>query len=164
MSSINDSEKPAPPQGVQWNEEDWQGVLKRLQSRLGRTSHQAQSVATPAQTGLCGRFAARAAGVCSVWVFLSAVGAVGDASGSGVLIGASVAQACGACPGVDRVALGSPHWVASVTRLVAAHQRTHPVGGWQSSQGSSRKRRRRADALRLGSASGSLGAGGGDRS
>ena len=32
MSSINDSEKPVPPQGVQWNEEDWQGVLKRLPS------------------------------------------------------------------------------------------------------------------------------------
>src|SRR5438128_7641613 len=32
MSSINDSQKPAPPQGVQWNEEDWQGMLKRLPS------------------------------------------------------------------------------------------------------------------------------------
>lgn len=32
MSSINESEKPAPPQGVQWNEEDWQDLLKRLPS------------------------------------------------------------------------------------------------------------------------------------
>jgi hypothetical protein len=32
MSSINDSEMPASPQGVQWNEEDWQAVLKRLPS------------------------------------------------------------------------------------------------------------------------------------
>jgi hypothetical protein len=32
MSSINDSQKPAPPQGVEWNEEDWQAVLKRLPS------------------------------------------------------------------------------------------------------------------------------------
>jgi len=33
MSSINDSQKPAPPQGVSWNEEDWQGMLKRLPSQ-----------------------------------------------------------------------------------------------------------------------------------
>jgi hypothetical protein len=32
MSSSNDSEKPAPPQGVQWNEEDWQDLLQRLPS------------------------------------------------------------------------------------------------------------------------------------
>lgn len=32
MSLIHDSEKPAPPQGVQWNEEDWQNLLKRLPS------------------------------------------------------------------------------------------------------------------------------------
>ena len=32
MSSLNDSQKPAPPQGVQWNEEDWQAMLKRLPS------------------------------------------------------------------------------------------------------------------------------------
>jgi Transposase DDE domain len=32
MLSINDSEKQAPPQGVQWNEEDWQRVLQRLPS------------------------------------------------------------------------------------------------------------------------------------
>ncbi len=32
MSSINDNEKPAPLQGVEWKEEDWQGVLKRLPS------------------------------------------------------------------------------------------------------------------------------------
>jgi hypothetical protein len=30
MSSSNDSQKLAPPQGVEWNEEDWQAVLKRL--------------------------------------------------------------------------------------------------------------------------------------
>jgi len=32
MLSINESEKQAPPQGVQWNEEDWQRVLQRLPS------------------------------------------------------------------------------------------------------------------------------------
>src|SRR6266568_3033486 len=33
MSSIhNDSQKPAPPQGVQWNEHDWQDLVKRLPS------------------------------------------------------------------------------------------------------------------------------------
>jgi hypothetical protein len=32
MSSIHDSEKPAPAQGVQWNEEDWQALVKRLPS------------------------------------------------------------------------------------------------------------------------------------
>ncbi len=32
MSSINDSEKCAPQQGVEWNEEDWQSLLKRLPS------------------------------------------------------------------------------------------------------------------------------------
>ena len=32
MSSINDSQKCAPPQGVEWNEEDWQAVLQRLPS------------------------------------------------------------------------------------------------------------------------------------
>jgi|SRR5437764_126793 len=32
MLSINNSEKQAPPQGVQWNEEDWQSLLKRLPS------------------------------------------------------------------------------------------------------------------------------------
>lgn len=30
MSQRNDSEKVCPPQGVYWNEEDWQGLLKRL--------------------------------------------------------------------------------------------------------------------------------------
>jgi hypothetical protein len=30
MSSSHESEKPAPPQGVQWNEEDGQDLLKRL--------------------------------------------------------------------------------------------------------------------------------------
>ncbi len=33
MSSMtHDSQKPAPPQGVQWNEQDWQDLLKRLPS------------------------------------------------------------------------------------------------------------------------------------
>ncbi len=33
MSSMtHDSQKPAPPQGVQWNEHDWQDLLKRLPS------------------------------------------------------------------------------------------------------------------------------------
>jgi hypothetical protein len=31
-SSVNDTEKPASVQGVHWNEEDWQGMLKRLPS------------------------------------------------------------------------------------------------------------------------------------
>lgn len=30
MSPLNDSEKVCPPQGVHWNEEDWQSLLKRL--------------------------------------------------------------------------------------------------------------------------------------
>jgi hypothetical protein len=30
VSSIYDTEKVLPPQGVYWNEEDWQGLLKRL--------------------------------------------------------------------------------------------------------------------------------------
>lgn len=30
MSSLHDSEQPSPTQGVHWNEEDWQGLLKRL--------------------------------------------------------------------------------------------------------------------------------------
>src|SRR6266516_7876538 len=129
--------------------EDWQGMLKRLPSNWQEQAVKRGRVATRAQTGPGDRFAASTAGVCRVWVFLSAVGAVGNAGGSGVLIGTSVAQAGGACPGVDRLALGSPDWVASGTRLVAQHQRTHPVGGWQSSPGSRRKRRQRADALRL---------------
>ena len=29
-SSVNDTEKSASVQGVHWNEEDWQGLLKRL--------------------------------------------------------------------------------------------------------------------------------------
>lgn len=32
MSRLNDSEKVSPPQGVSWNEADWQGLLKRLPS------------------------------------------------------------------------------------------------------------------------------------
>jgi len=32
MSSINESQKPAAPQGVQWNEEDWQALVQRLPS------------------------------------------------------------------------------------------------------------------------------------
>ena len=141
-SSSHDREIAAPIQGVSWNEEDWQGVLKRLQSRLGRTSHQAQSVATHTQTGLCGRFAASASGVCRLWVFLSAVGAVGHAHGSGLLIGASVAQAAGASPGLDRLVAGSRHRDATVTRLVAHHDRTDLVGRCQSIEDASRKRRR----------------------
>ena len=31
-SSIHDREIAAPIQGVSWNEEDWQGMLKRLPS------------------------------------------------------------------------------------------------------------------------------------
>ncbi len=141
----------SPPQykGSVGMGEDWQGMLKRLPSNWQEQAVKRGRVATRAQTGPGDRFAASTAGVCRVWVFLSAVGAVGNAGGSGVLIGTSVAQAGGACPGVDRLALGSPDWVASGTRLVAQHQRTHPVGGWQSSPGESRKRRRRAHALRL---------------
>ena len=32
-SSIYDTESAAPIQGVSWNEEDWQGMLKRLPSQ-----------------------------------------------------------------------------------------------------------------------------------
>lgn len=32
MSSLHDTEKSTPIQGVYWNEEDWQGLLKRLPS------------------------------------------------------------------------------------------------------------------------------------
>ncbi len=32
MSPLNDSEQVCPPQGVYWNGEDWQGLLKRLPS------------------------------------------------------------------------------------------------------------------------------------
>ncbi len=35
-SSINDTEKAAPTQGVHWNEEDWQGLLRRLPRRVER--------------------------------------------------------------------------------------------------------------------------------
>jgi hypothetical protein len=30
VSPIHDTEKGNPPQGVYWNEEDWQALLKRL--------------------------------------------------------------------------------------------------------------------------------------
>ena len=142
MSSINDSQKPAPPQGVSWNEEDWQDMLKRLPSqwqeqavklkawqRIRKLAQVSDLLPALLVYAACG-YSFRQLGL---WATLMRVGCLSER----------------AWPGVDRLALGSPDWVASVTGLVAQDQRTHPVAGCQSSQGSSRKRRRRAHALRL---------------
>src|SRR5216683_156174 len=130
-SSTHDTESAAALQGVSWNEEDWQGMLKRLPSNW-----QEQAVKLKA------------------WQRVRKLAQVTD-----LLRALLVYAACGysfrqlglwaTLMGVGRLALGSPDWVASVTGLVAQDQRTHPVAGCQSSQGSSRKRRRRAHALRL---------------
>src|SRR5512135_3366864 len=93
-------------------------MLSATAQQLARAGCQVQSVATRPQTGPCDRCAASTAGVCSLRVFLSAVGAVGDAGGSGWLSGASVAQA-------------SPGWLPSITGrilLVDASRLKVPAG------------------------------------
>src|SRR2546428_7774072 len=129
-SSIKDREIPAPTQGVYWNEEDWQRLLQeRLQSRLGRTGYQAQSLATHTQTGPGRRFAASASGVWGLWVFLSPVGSMGNAHRPGFLIRASVAQATGACPGLDCV-VGFELSLGRNSRLAGCKKRLDGSGWW----------------------------------
>ena len=101
---------------------------------LARTGLQIRGLATGAQTGLRGRFAASTAGVCSLWLFLSAVGTVGDDDGCGMLVGASMAQASFASTGLDRMVTLGPHRAAPLPWLATQSGRPRLAYRCQSPQ------------------------------